>query len=130
VCLTNVTTTATTANITNLANYGFHESDYSGAPLDKDFCPYTIRLYPSDHMKAALTTNHALIFMIVTLVSFVVLAFIFVTHDFKLSSAVRSSEIVSSLFPSSVYDQLYPTLVSSDRRTMRVWPIQGEHENR
>jgi Adenylate and Guanylate cyclase catalytic domain len=102
------------------------------------FVPIRSPLYPSDHMKAALTTNHALIFMIVTLVSFVVLAVIFVTHDFKLerrqkkvlSSAVRSSEIVSSLFPSSVHDQLYPTLVSSDRRTMRMWPIQGEHENR
>jgi Adenylate and Guanylate cyclase catalytic domain len=128
------------ANITNLANYGFHESDYSGAPLDKDFCPYTIRLYPSDDMKAALTTNNALVFMIVTLLSFAVLAVIFATYDFKverrqkkvLSSAVRSSEIVSSLFPSSVHDQLYPTVVSSDQhqRTMRMWPIQEEHENR
>jgi hypothetical protein len=89
-------------------------------------------------MKAALTTNHALIFMIVTLLSFAVLAVIFVTYDFKverrqkkvLSSAVRSSEIVSSLFPSSVHDQLYPTHVSSDRRTMQMWPIQEEHENR
>jgi Adenylate and Guanylate cyclase catalytic domain len=126
------------ANITNLDKYGFHKSDYSGAPLDKDFCPYTIRLYPSDEMKAALTTNNALVFLIVTLLSFAVLAVIFVTYDFKverrqkkvLSSAVRSSEIVSSLFPSSVHDQLYPTLVSSDRRTMRMWPIQEEHENR
>jgi hypothetical protein len=126
------------ANITNLANYGFHISDYSGAPLDKEFCPYTIRLYPSDDMKAAFTTNNALIFMVVTLMSFAVLAVIFVSYDVKverrqkkvLSSAVRSSEIVSSLFPSSVHDQLYPTHVSSDRRTMRMWPIHEEHENR
>jgi hypothetical protein len=126
------------ANITNLANYGFHKSDYSGAPLDQNVCPYTIRLYPSDDMKDAFTTNNALIFMIVTLLSFAVLAVIFATYDFKverrqkkvLSSAVRSSEIVSSLFPSSVHDQLYPTLVSSDKSTIRMWPIQEEHENR
>jgi hypothetical protein len=107
------------ANITDLGAFIFHKSDYSGAPLDKDFCPYTIRLYPSDDMKAALTTSKALIFMIVTLLSFAALAIIFATYDFKverrqkkvLSSAVRSSEIVSSLFPSSVQDQLYPTLV-------------------
>jgi hypothetical protein len=129
---------AVSANVTDLYLFSYHKSDYSGAPLDKDFCPYTIRLYPSDDMKAAFTTNNALIFMVVTLMSFAVLAVIFGSYDVKverrqkkvLSSAVRSSEIVSSLFPSSVHDQLYPTLVSSDKRTMRMWPIQEEHENR
>jgi Adenylate and Guanylate cyclase catalytic domain len=126
------------ANVTDLDVFGFHKSEYTGAPLDQNVCPYTIRLYPSDDMKDAFTTNNALIFTIVTLLSFAVLAVIFATYDFKverrqkkvLSSAVRSSEIVSSLFPTSVHDQLYPTLVSSDKRTMRMWPIQEEHENR
>jgi hypothetical protein len=126
------------SNLPDLDEFVFQKSDYSGAPLDTDLCPYTIRLYPSDDMKAALTTDNALIFMIVTLASFAALAIIFATYDFKverrqkkvLSSAVRSSEIVSSLFPSSVQDQLYPTLVSSDKSTMRMWPIQEEHENR
>jgi Adenylate and Guanylate cyclase catalytic domain len=129
---------AVSANVTDLYLFSYHKSDYSGAPLDKDFCPYTIRLYPSDDMKAAFTTNNALIFMVVTLMSFAVLAVIFGSYDVKverrqktvLSSAVRSSEIVSSLFPSSVHDQLYPTLVSSDKSTMRMWPIQEEHEKR
>jgi Adenylate and Guanylate cyclase catalytic domain len=122
------------SNIPDLDDFVFHKSDYSGAPLDTNLCPYSIRLYPSDDMKAALTTNKALIFMIVTLASFAALAVIFAAYDFKverrqkkvMSSAVRSSEIVSSLFPSSVQDQLYPTLVSSDQhqRNLRNWPMQ------
>jgi hypothetical protein len=125
------------ANVTDLHEFLFHDSDYSGAPLNKELCPYSIRLYPSDDMKAALTTNNALIFMVVTLASFAVLAVMFATYDFKverrqkkvLSSAVRSSEIVSSLFPSSVHDQLYPTLASNNQhqRNFSVLPIQEEH---
>jgi hypothetical protein len=120
--------------ITELEEFSISESVYSGAPINEDFCPYTLYLYPSDEIKSAFVTNNAVIFMMVTLVVFGCLVVAFAIYDFKverrqkkvLSSAVRSSEIVSSLFPSSVQDQLYPTLVSSDQhlRNLRVWPIQ------
>jgi Adenylate and Guanylate cyclase catalytic domain len=121
-----------TTKVVDLQDYSFQPNLYWGAPIDKEFCPYTLRLYPSDDMKSDYTTKNAVTFTLVTLVSFAILAIIFVSYDFKverrqkkvLSSAVRSSEIVSSLFPSSVQDQLYPTLVKTDKP---VWSSNEKH---
>jgi Adenylate and Guanylate cyclase catalytic domain len=115
--------------VVDLHQYSFQENVYSGAPLDKEFCQYSLRLYPSDDLKSDHTTNNALTFMLATLVSFAILAIIFFTYDFKverrqkkvLSSAVRSSEIVSSLFPTSVQDQLYPTIADDEKRSVPFW---------
>jgi Adenylate and Guanylate cyclase catalytic domain len=125
-----------TTKVVDLHEYSFQTNVYSGAPIDKEFCPYTLRLYPSNDMKSDFTTNNAVTFMLVTLFSFALLAVIFVMYDFKverrqrtvLSSAVRSSEIVSSLFPTSVQDQLYPTVVdSNDKRPIQFWPANEKH---
>jgi Adenylate and Guanylate cyclase catalytic domain len=121
--------------VVDLQDSSFQPNLYWGAPIDKEFCQYTLRLYPSDDLKSDFTTNNAITFMIVTLVSFAILAIIFVTYDFKverrqknvLSAAARSSEIVSSLFPSSVQDQLYPTLVDNDKRSPFFWPSNEKH---
>jgi class 3 adenylate cyclase len=66
-------------------------------------------------MKATFTTKNALMYTAISCVLFLGLAIIFILYDLKverrqkkvLSSAVRTSEIVSSLFPSSVQDQLF-----------------------
>jgi hypothetical protein len=70
---------------------------YSGAPLDRKYCPFTL-------------------FSVVAAMIFVFTALVFYLYDVTvenrqkrvMQSAVRSSAIVSSLFPSSVRDQLYP----------------------
>jgi Adenylate and Guanylate cyclase catalytic domain len=104
--------------VVDLHEFSIQEDVYSGAPIDKEYCPYTLRLYPTDDMKSNCTTKNPIAFMSITLAGFASLALIFVTYDLRvenrqkkvLSYAVRSSEIVSSLFPKSVQDQLYPTL--------------------
>jgi Adenylate and Guanylate cyclase catalytic domain len=121
--------------VVDLHQYSFQQNVYTGAPQDTEFCQYSLRLYPSDDLKSEYTTNNALTFMLVTLVSFALLAIIFVTYDFKverrqkkvLSSAVRSSEIVSSLFPTSVQDQLYPTVAENDKRSVPFWSSNEKH---
>jgi Adenylate and Guanylate cyclase catalytic domain len=92
------------------------ESVYTGAPIDEDYCPITIALFPSDEMRASFTTYHPIIFPIVVLLIFAFVSVVFFMYDKKverrqqsvMSTAVRSSAIVSSLFPSEVRDRLYP----------------------
>jgi Adenylate and Guanylate cyclase catalytic domain len=122
--------------ITELEEFSISDSVYSGAPINEDFCPYTLYLYPSDEMKSAFVTNKAVTFMMVTLVVFGCLVVAFAIYDFKverrqkkvLSSAVRSSEIVSSLFPESVQDQLYQTTSNDEKHNLPLWPKNGKLE--
>jgi class 3 adenylate cyclase len=125
-----------TRGFRDLIGLSNHDTTYSGIPLDTEYCPYTVHIYPSSEMETLYTTNKALVFTIVTVFSFLVLGLVFALYDFKverrqkrvLSSAIRSSEIVSSLFPSSVQDQLYHT-----QETVQINPLsthQGENKTK
>jgi Adenylate and Guanylate cyclase catalytic domain len=113
------------SKITELEDFSFTASVYSGAPISEEFCPYSLHLYPTDEMRSDFTTNNGAIYAGLTLFVIGSLGIIFVMYDFKverrqkkvLSSAIRSSEIVSSLFPSSVQDQLYPIHINNNALT-------------
>jgi hypothetical protein len=122
------------SKITDLEGISSVASVYSGAPISEDYCPYTIHLYPTDEMKSEFTTKNGAIYASVTLLVILGLGFVFLLYDFKverrqrkvLSSAMRSSEIVSSLFPTSVQEQLYPTQENSDeKRSAMTWLNQS-----
>ena len=118
------------SKITDLEAISSVASVYSGAPISEEYCTYTIHLYPTDEMKSEFTTKNGAIYASVTLLVILGLGLVFLLYDFKverrqrkiLSSAMRSSEIVSSLFPTSVQEQLYPTQENSDeKRSAMTW---------
>jgi Adenylate and Guanylate cyclase catalytic domain len=92
---------------------------YTGALLDKDFCPMTMSYYPSDIMKSSFTTRNPQLFTVAVVVIFAFTSLVFIFYDVMvelrqkkvLNTAVRSTAIVSSLFPSTVRDRLYPEAV-------------------
>jgi Adenylate and Guanylate cyclase catalytic domain len=109
-------------------------SMYSGAPLETDTCPFTLTLYPSDAMKSEFTTKNPVIFSIVAVSIFLFTSLVFILYDYfverrqrvVLGTATRSSAIVSSLFPTVVRDQLYPTSSTrADAKKERVQSILG-----
>jgi Adenylate and Guanylate cyclase catalytic domain len=108
-----------------------HKDEYSGLPLVNDFCPYTLRLYPSDLMKSDFETSNGAIFMVSTICIFGFTSLVFFVYDWKVerrqyrvaSSARQSSAIVSSLFPSTVRDQLYETQAGDDKVPKRPWGL-------
>lgn len=114
--------------LTKLSNANTEDSLYAGVPIDEEFCPYTLHLYPSRVMESMYTSKNGTIFMIVTLLSFAVLVILFIIYDSRverrqtkvLSSAVRSSELVSSLFPSSVQQQLYDASMTEEKTSKRL----------
>ena len=88
---------------------------YTGIPLDEEYCPFHMRVYPSKMMHQAYITNDATIFTIASILIFTFSTIVFVLYDYLVEqrqqkvykTAVRSTAIVSSLFPSNVRDRLY-----------------------
>jgi hypothetical protein len=119
------------ANFTTLS---LHKDEYSGLALYKDFCPYTLRLYPSDAMKNDFIPSNGVMFMVSTIFIFVFTSMVFYLYDWKeerrqhrvSSSAQQSSAIISSLFPSTVRDQSYDTQTGKDSSTKRKWGFPTE----
>jgi Adenylate and Guanylate cyclase catalytic domain len=100
----------------DLSKVSNHAARYSGAPLDADYCPFTLHLYPSDKMAKAYSTNDPLIFSLAAAMIFIFTALVFYLYDIcveirqnrVMQTAVHSSAIISSMFPSSVRDRLFP----------------------
>jgi Adenylate and Guanylate cyclase catalytic domain len=113
------------SKVVDLYSFALRASGYTGARIDKDFCQHSLHVYPSDILKSDFTTQNAVIFMISTLLIFAFTSLVFVFYDWRvehrqrkvMSTAVSSSAIVSSLFPSTVRDQLYPTQQHCDQRS-------------
>ena len=111
------------STLTDLNDFAIRDSTYSGAPLETEFCPFTLHVYPSDTMKAAYTSDLPIIFTVVTVLIFAFTSLVFCFYDYKverrqqtvMQTAVRSTAIVSSLFPSAVRDRLYPAEEETSR---------------
>lgn len=89
-------------------------NSYTGMPLNKDFCPFTVRVYPSSLMEADYMTQGPAIITAIVILIFVITSVVFILYDVcvekrqrqVMNSAIRSDAIVSSLFPSNVRDRL------------------------
>jgi Adenylate and Guanylate cyclase catalytic domain len=89
---------------------------YTGAKRDQEYCIMTLNAYPSDKMKASYTTSNPILFSVSVLLIFAFVSLVFLLYDRMverrqttvMNTAVRSTAIVSSLFPSEVRDRLYP----------------------
>jgi Adenylate and Guanylate cyclase catalytic domain len=106
---------AKNVSFSELGAFANRDSVYSGARLESEYCPFSLHVYPSDKMRAAFVTNSPLVFSMVTFFIFLFTSLVFVLYDrgverrqrMVVTSAERSSAIVSSLFPSTVRDRLY-----------------------
>ncbi|KAL7569354.1 hypothetical protein ACA910_010443 [Epithemia clementina (nom. ined.)] len=98
-----------------LGQRALRERQYSGFPLNADYCPYWIRLFPSDDMKAQHESTDPIIFTIVTVSIFIFTTLFFLVYDCVserrqkkvLQVAVQSTAVVSSLFPQVFRDRIF-----------------------
>lgn len=94
----------------------FSRRSYTGVPVNKEYCPFTIKVYPSSQKQAYYQTSNPIIFTAAAVLIFVFTSAVFLLYDYMverrqkkvLSTAVRSTAIVSSLFPAVVRDRLFP----------------------
>lgn len=88
---------------------------YTGLPLDEDYCPHFIRIFPSQEREDSDLTNDPLLFSLIVAGVFVFTSLVFLCYDGMvelrqrrvLTKATESSDIVASLFPKAVRDRLY-----------------------
>jgi class 3 adenylate cyclase len=100
----------------------FHELDkhntirngYTGVPLSTDYCTFFATMYPSDEMKEQFASSNPIIFASLTVLIFVFTTLVFSFYDSQveqrqrlvMTTAIRTTDVLSSLFPSKVRDQL------------------------
>jgi Adenylate and Guanylate cyclase catalytic domain len=85
-----------------------------GLKFQTDYCPVSIRIYPSQVYHDQMSTDRPIIVTSIVVAVFVFMAFMFLLYDrlverrqnIVLNQAVQSSAIVSSLFPQNVADRL------------------------
>jgi Adenylate and Guanylate cyclase catalytic domain len=105
----------TSKSFLELGTLANRNSVFSGAHLHSEYCPFSLHVYPSDEMKAAFVTSNPIVFSMVAFLIFLFTSMVFFLYDrgverrqrMVVTSAERSSAIVSSLFPSAVRDRLY-----------------------
>ena len=88
---------------------------YTSVDLDYDFCTFSLRVYPSADTEGSFRNRDGTIFVLLIVGVFVFTSLVFVAYDFLVARrqrnvmgrALKSSAIVSSLFPQQVREQLY-----------------------
>ena len=106
---------AKSSSYKNLHKFSTGARTYSGVPFDNEYCPYNVAVYPSTMMQDNHTTNNPIIFTIVAVSIFLFTSLVFMVYDklvevrqkVVMKTAVRSTAIVSSLYPSNVRDRLF-----------------------
>jgi class 3 adenylate cyclase len=90
------------------------KSRYSGVPINSNYCPIYIDIYPSKVMEDRFLTWRPTIYALASILIFIFTSIIFIVYDRKverrqqivLTSAEQNNAVVSSLFPSSVRDRI------------------------
>ena len=121
------------APLTGLGKFSSPNRRYSGVPLSSDFCPYTMELYPSDEMKNDYVSSDPVIFTVVAVSIFIFTSLVFLMYDYLtqarqrriLSTALKNSAVVSSLFPQSFRDR-----VLTSHRSAPVVPTDNTMQGR
>jgi hypothetical protein len=116
-----------TGSLSNLGQFSVRDSMYTGLKLNDDFCQTIINVYPSATMEADYTSSNPIIFTCVAVLIFLVTTGAFLLYDYMVErrqrlvmrTAIRSTAIVSSLFPSNVRDQLDFDNTDSEAQPLR-----------
>lgn len=104
-----------------------YQGDLTEIGIVEDPCQYTMEVYPSSEMEDDFTTNQPIIFMISVVGVFVFAALLFIMYDKlmqrqqrqTMSTALRATSIVRSLFPHNVAEELQAQKAEEQREQRR-----------
>jgi hypothetical protein len=88
---------------------------FSGVPLNLDFCPYNIQIFPMQQMEGQYIMSKPIHYTVAVLLTFLFTVLILAllsylqecSHKIVLETAVQSSAIVLSLFSAVVRERLF-----------------------
>jgi Adenylate and Guanylate cyclase catalytic domain len=101
-------------NLTSLATPRNNETSVT-VSLEAEYCPYSIRIYPTRELEDTYVTNKPLLYTTAAVVAFLFTVLVLLLlaylqekrHKLVLETAVQSSAVVSSLFPAVVRDRMF-----------------------
>jgi hypothetical protein len=111
------------------------QANYHGLPLDDEHITYSIRVYPSSELEAEYKTNAPIVYACCVFLVFLLAAATFLTYDIYVekrqkilyNTAIKSTAVVSSLFPESVQKRLMSEVdTSSDPKTKKETFLNGK----
>ena len=96
------------------SSHGTNSRTYGGLPLDFEFCAYSVAIFPSTEMKDSFINYEAYIYSAISVAIFVFTTSFLLCYDKLVTmrqkkvmmTAIKSTNIVSNLFPSNVRDRL------------------------
>jgi hypothetical protein len=99
----------------DLGSFSLERESYTGLPVVNDTCPYYLRLYPSKTMLNDYRSSDPILFTVCAALIFAFTSAVFLVYDrlvekrqkTVMTTAVHTSAIVSSLFPSTVRERLF-----------------------
>ena len=108
-----------TSNFFDLHSFAVGSSMYSGPPLNQEFCPFKLHVYPSDTMYDKYASQDPILFAVAGVLIFFFTSAIFLGYDYMverrqklvLNTAERSNAVIASLFPAEVHDRLADAVV-------------------
>ena len=116
--------------VTFLGVGDFHDTDYDDFEVTTDFSTYavtecvnTLHIYPSTTFQDAYVTNRPIVYPVAAIAIFFITALVFVVYDCLvehrqdkvLTTATRTTAIVSSLFPATVRDRLMDDAAAAEQ---------------
>jgi hypothetical protein len=101
----------------DLGSFAQERESYTGLPVVNDTCPFYLRLYPSETMEKDYKSKDPILFTICAVFIFAFVSAVFIVYDrlvekrqkTVMTTALHTSAIVSSLFPSTVRGRLFET---------------------
>ena len=108
------------ASIRQSDKFSFSET---AAPLNVEFCPYTMRVYPSNDLRSAYVTIAPVIYATSTAAFFILIGLILLSYDFVVQRRMKfivqsekeAEKIVSDFFPKIIRDRLLGSKHTSTR---------------
>ena len=103
---------------------------FSGTQVNMQYCPLSLHVYPSTSVRNEYITNRPVVYAVVVIVVFALLSITFVSYDLIVERrqkvlakrAIKSHQIVSSLFPAVVRDRLFGDSEDEEQRKMEARP--------
>lgn len=104
---------------------------YTKVGLDAGYTDYTLHVYPSKTMEDTYITTDPIIYAVIVAFIFVFTSLVFLTYDWLvekrqkkvMDKAVKSTAVVTSLFPAAVHDRLFGESQNDNdpSKEMEVW---------
>ena len=102
------------SDMKDLGSFSMSQSGHSFIPVNEDYCPFHITVYPSKLMASSFETSNPVVYMCVAIFIFMFTSALFICYDWMvrrrhevvLTTAETSNAVITSLYPEVVRDRI------------------------